>query len=142
MEQALMGEFDMSALGNDPETAEQAKRNRVIQMSDLLERAKTAGYLSAAEAEDIDSIDTSKLTQILARCTNELLVSMQLPLRRQKAEMVAEYEGTLEKAESPSEKESIRQSHKQKQGDAELVVWLKDYPRSAEDVQAMRRNNM
>jgi hypothetical protein len=39
MEHSLMGEFDLSNSANDPETAEQAKRNRVIQMSDLLSRA-------------------------------------------------------------------------------------------------------
>ncbi len=140
MEHQLLGEFDHSAAAGDPETAEQAKRNRVITMADLLDRAKAAAYLTQAEADDLEAVEPTKICQVLARCTNEILTSIQVPLRRQKADQLAEFEAQLEKAESPSEKESMRFSQKEKQKDIELTVWLKDFPKSAADFRELRRS--
>lgn len=61
MEHALMNEFDLSHLATDPETAEQSKRNRVIQMADLIDRAKANSYFTTEEANDLDTVDSKKL---------------------------------------------------------------------------------
>ena len=77
MDQCLLAEFDLSSLGlADPETAEQAKRNRVIQLSDLINQARTANYLTPEELANNNAVDPLKLQQVLARCTNEILVSI------------------------------------------------------------------
>jgi len=109
-------------------------------MADLIDRAKGCGYLTNEEATDLDSVDSKKLVQVLARCTNEILVSIQVPFRREKALQMADFESMLEKAESPSEKESIKLSFKEKQNDAELMVWLKDFPKTQADFKEMRRS--
>ena len=54
--------------------------------------------------------------------------------------MITEFESAMEKAESPSEKESIRFSHKEKLNDTDLTVWLKDFPRTANDFKEIRRS--
>jgi hypothetical protein len=61
-------------------------------MADLLDRARAAGYLTQQETEELESVDSTKIQQALARCTNEILTSIQMPLRRQKAEQLVEYE--------------------------------------------------
>lgn len=83
LEKALFQEFFISPEG---ETAELAKRNRVIQISDLLNQSKARGYLTEEEALNIADVDEVKLRQALARATNELLASITLPLRRLKAD--------------------------------------------------------
>lgn len=83
LEKALFQEFFISPEG---ETAELARRNRVIQISDLLNQSKARGYLTEEEAQNIADVDELKLRQALARTTNELLASITLPLRRLKAE--------------------------------------------------------
>jgi len=45
-------------------------------MADLMDRAKAAGYLTNEEANDLDNVDSKKLVQVLARCTNKILVSI------------------------------------------------------------------
>ena len=50
MEQSLTAEFDLTSLGQaDPETAELSKSNRVISQTEILDRARAAGYLTDAE---------------------------------------------------------------------------------------------
>ena len=83
LEKALLQEFFVSPEG---ETAEIAKRNRVIQMSDLLTQAKAKGYLTEEESSNHSGIDEIKKRQTFARCTNELITAAQMPLRRIKAE--------------------------------------------------------
>ena len=68
------------------ETAEAAKRNKVIKMEDLLNQAKAKDYLTEAEAENLSAVDEVKVRQVLARTTNEILASITVPLRRIKAE--------------------------------------------------------
>ena len=139
MEQTILAEFDLSHLANDAETAEQAKRNRVVQISELLERARAANYLEPAELADLHSVDKVKLQQVLARCTNEILVSIQVPLRRQKAEQQQEFETLLLGAGSETERESMKFSHKERMSDVELTCWLKDFPKTASDFKELRR---
>ena len=43
------------------ETAEQAKRQRIIQMADLINQAKGKQYITEAEANEIKTIDEIKL---------------------------------------------------------------------------------
>ena len=83
LEKALFQEFYISP---DGETAELAKRNRVIQISDLLNQSKAKGYLTEDEASKIADVDEMKLRQALARSTNEILASITIPLRRIKAD--------------------------------------------------------
>ena len=42
-------------------TAEQAKRNRIVQMSDLVNQAKAKGYLTEEEANNLREVDEVKL---------------------------------------------------------------------------------
>ena len=43
------------------ETAEQAKRQKIIQISDLINQAKAKNYLTETEANDLKTIDELKL---------------------------------------------------------------------------------
>ena len=54
LEKALFQEFYISP---DGETAELAKRNRVIQISDLLNQSKAKGYLTEDEASKIADLN-------------------------------------------------------------------------------------
>jgi hypothetical protein len=51
-------------------------------MRDLIEQAESKGYMTAAEIQE--NKDPVKVQQALARATNDLLISLQLPLRREK----------------------------------------------------------
>ena len=78
-----MKEFYVSPEG---ETAEQYKRNRVIQMADIQMQAKAKLFLTEEEAADISAVDADKVREAYARATNELLANSIITLRRQKAE--------------------------------------------------------
>jgi len=56
----------------------------VIKLSDLINQAKTANYLTPEEIANTEKVDPQKLQQVLARCTNEILVSIIVPLKREK----------------------------------------------------------
>ena len=76
---------------------------------------------------------------MLARCTNEALVGIQMPLRRQKLEMQAEYDKNLAAA-AEEEKEQMMSSFRERLNETELTVWLKDFPVTQADLQEMRRS--
>jgi hypothetical protein len=62
MDQSLLAEFDLTSLGQaDPETAELSKRNKVIQQTEILDRARAAGYLTDPELASLASVDPIKL---------------------------------------------------------------------------------
>ena len=73
-------------------------------MSDLVNQAKAKQYLTEAEANDIKTIDEIKLRQVLARCTNEILASITVPLRREKHGDNEKFEETLDKVENETER--------------------------------------
>lgn len=85
VEEALLGELDLASqpTAQDPEFADAIKRNKVIQMKDLVENAESRGYMTAAEIQE--GTDQVKIQQVLARSCNDLLVGIQVPLRREKA---------------------------------------------------------
>jgi len=66
------------------ETLEASKRNKVVQLSDLLNQAKAKTYLTEDEASELSNVDPIKVRQVLARTTNEILASITVPLRRMK----------------------------------------------------------
>ena len=86
VEEALRVELDLSLQppSAEPEIIEAQKRNRVIDLKNLLEHAEASGYLTKEETLSMDSVSENKKRQVLARSTNDLLVSIQLPLRREK----------------------------------------------------------
>lgn len=57
LEKAIFKEFYVNPEG---ETAELAKRNKVIQLSDILNQAKLKAYLTEEEAADLDSVNIQK----------------------------------------------------------------------------------
>jgi len=59
MEKALLKEFLIA--GETNETAEIAKRRRVIQTADLIAQAKAKQYLTDAESENLEGIEEAKL---------------------------------------------------------------------------------
>ena len=79
------------------ETAEAAKRNKVIQLSDLLNQAKAKTYMTEEEAENLSAVDPTKVRQVLARTTNEILASITVPLRRIKADEQEKFKEKLDK---------------------------------------------
>ena len=68
------------------ETAEAAKRNKIIKLEDLLNQAKAKTYMTEEECENLANVDPIKVRQVLARTTNEILASITVPLRRIKLE--------------------------------------------------------
>ena len=73
-------------------------------MADLVNQAKGKQYITETEANDIKAIDEIKLRQVLARCTNELLAGITVPLRREKLGENEKFEETLEKIENETER--------------------------------------
>ena len=108
-------------------------------MSDLVNQAKAKQYLTEAEANDIKTIDEIKLRQVLARCTNEILASITVPLRREKHGDNEKFEETLDKVENETER-SEQMKKKFDEQTIELTVWLKDFPRNTEDFKELRRS--
>jgi len=88
IEEALRMELDLTLqlASTEPELMEAQKRNKVILMRDLIDQAESKGYMTAAEIQD--NRDPVKVQQALARATNDLLLSLQLPLRREKKELL------------------------------------------------------
>jgi hypothetical protein len=76
----------------------------------------------------------------LARSTNELLASITVPLRRQKAEDLKTHEEGVEKLTDEKEIEEAEKAFFEKNKKLDLTVWLKDFPRSAADFQELRRS--
>lgn len=75
-----------------------------------------------------------KLRQALARATNELLCSITVPLRRLKADSEAKFLETLDKMPSDTERDNARKERFELQKQQrDLTVWLKDFPRNAQD---------
>lgn len=76
VEEALLGELDLGSqpTAQDPEFADAVKRNKVIQMKDLIENAESRGYMTAAEIQE--GADPVKIQQVLARSCNDLLVGI------------------------------------------------------------------
>ena len=139
LEQMLLKRFNVPAEG---ETAEKAKTNKVVQLADLLNQAKAKSYLTEAEADDLTKVDPLKVRQVLARTTNEILASITVPLRRLKAEEVEKFKERLEKIEDEEEKKVAQdeQTKLEWEKGVELSVWLKDFPRTAEDWPASSGN--
>lgn len=77
---------------------------------------------------------------MLARTTNEILASITVPLRRQKAEDLEKFKEALEKIADEGERESARKQQETIANQTELTVWLKDFPRSADDFKELRRS--
>jgi len=63
----------------------------------LLSQSKAKGYLTEDEISSLSTIEELRLRQALARSTNELLASVTVPLRRQKAEELKTFEESVEK---------------------------------------------
>lgn len=86
VEEALRVELDLSLQppSNEPDIIDAQKRNKVIVLRDLLENAEVRGYLTKEETLSLDTTPENKKRQALARSTNDLLVGIQLPLRREK----------------------------------------------------------
>ena len=101
LEQQIYKKFYMAPEG---ETAEASKRNKVIQMADLINQAKAKSYLTEDEANDLGALDPIKVRQVLSRTTNEILASITVPLRRQKQEDQAQFKERLEKITEDDER--------------------------------------
>ena len=111
-----------------------------MQLADLLNQAKAKQYLTEAEADDLASVDPTKVRQVLARTTNEILASMTVPLRRQKLEEQNAFKEKLEKITDTDEKNAALEENKATSSAVELSVWLKDFPKSADDFKELRRS--
>ena len=70
---------------------------------------------------------------MLARATNEILASITVPLRRQKLEEQNQFKEKLDKLTDEAEKNAAIDENKAVAAAVELSVWLKDFPKSADD---------
>jgi len=95
--------------------------------------------LTEEEINDLSSVDATKLQQVFAKCTNEILASIIVPLRRAKAEEVDVEAASLEKMNEEQKAEAL-EARKNKAEDTELTLWLKDFPKTAGDFKEMRRS--
>jgi hypothetical protein len=95
------------------ETAEDAKRNRIIQIADLINQAKARAYLTEEEASNVRTVDEVKLRQVLARTTNELLASITVPMRRAKRDADDDFFAKLEAVEDEAQKKELQAKHKE-----------------------------
>ena len=134
----MIAEFDLSSLAasNDPDVVEQAKRNKVIQSPELMERAKTANYLSLEELAQPETINPVKMQSTLARCTLDILFQIQTGLRREKLLVQNDYQSKIAAA-TESDKASIKSSYKDKMSEIELIVWLKDFPKTESNLKEL-----
>ena len=137
LEKSLFKQFYVNP--DAAETADQAKRNRIIQISDLINQAKAKQYLTEEECSEIKAVEEVKLRQVLARCTNEILASITVPLRRAKLAAEEEFQAALEKMETDEERREAKDKRLANQT-TELQVWLKDFPRTADDFKELRRS--
>ena len=77
---------------------------------------------------------------MLARATNEILASITVPLRRQKLEEQNQFKEKLDKLTDEAEKNAAIDENKAVAAAVELSVWLKDFPKSADDFKELRRS--
>ena len=133
----MVKHFNVLAEG---ETAEASKRNKTILLADLLNQAKAKNYLTEEEADHLAKVDPIKVRQVLARTTNEILASITVPLRRIKLEEADRLREKLEKISDDTERSKVAEAQKTQASALELTVWLKDFPRSAEDFKELRRS--
>ena len=106
----------------------------------MLNQAKAKQYLTEAEADDLQNVDAIKVRQVLARTTNEILASITVPLRRIKLEEQNQFKEKLEKITDKDEKKAAQDEHTAQSSAVELTVWLKDFPKSADDFKELRRS--
>ncbi len=92
------------------------------------------------EATELSVVDQTKVRQALARATNEILASITVPLRRLKVEEAEKFKERLEKIADDDELKAAKQEQATLDRQVELTVWLKDFPRSAEDFKELRRS--
>ena len=137
LEKQMMQHFFKAPEG---ETAEASKRNKVIAMADLINQAKAKSYLTEEEANDLSIVDQTKVRQVLARTTNEILASITVPLRRLKVEENERFKEKMEKITEEAEKKEALDEQKAADSAMELTVWLKDFPKSADDFKELRRS--
>ena len=131
--------YDMSPMINstDSEVVELMKRTKVINLNMLMEHIEAKQYLTAAELQEANPV---KMQQTLARATNDLLASIQLPLRREKQQGLDVFNSNLATLTDPNEKKSLQEALDQKLLQTELTVWLKDFPKTASDFKELRRS--
>ena len=86
------------------------------------------------------SVEPIKVRQVLARTTNEILASITVPLRRNKLEEQDKFKEKLEKMTNEDEKNAALEEQKATSSAVELSVWLKDFPKSADDFKELRRS--
>ena len=77
---------------------------------------------------------------MLSRATNEILAGYTVPLRRLKAEENERFKERLEKITDEQEKQEAIQEQVALSQATELTVWLKDFPKSADDFKELRRS--
>ena len=77
-------------------------------MKELIENAESRGYITAAEIAE--NKDTVKIKQALARSTNDILISIQLPLRREKAALIETHATQLAAVTDVEEKAKLQLS--------------------------------
>ena len=85
--EAINGLYDLSSMASstDSEVVELMKRTKVINLNMLMEHIEAKQYMTPTEIQEANPV---KMQQTLARATNDLLASMQLPLRREKQQWV------------------------------------------------------
>ena len=77
---------------------------------------------------------------MLARTSNEILASITVPLRRIKADEQEKFRDKLDKLTSEEARAEALEEQKKLVSAMELTVWLKDFPRTAEDFKELRRS--
>lgn len=122
-------------------------------MNQLLTQAQSRSLLTEAEASEIKTMDATKRRQILAQATVESVTAFQLELRKKRKEendaRDAEAAATAAKglatptsAKPMSVKaESVEEAETQAQPTPswkfDQLLYLKDFPKTAEDVQEL-----
>jgi hypothetical protein len=137
VEQQMVKHFNMPAEG---ETLEASKRNKTILLVDLLNQAKAKAYLTEEETTELAGVDPIKVRQALARATNEILASITVPLRRTKLDEAEKVKEKLEKISDDTDRKKAEAIIKTQASAIDLTIWLKDFPRSAEDFKELRRS--
>lgn len=122
----------------EPEWLEAQKRNKVITVKDLTETAEARGYLTAQEIQD--NIGGMKATQAYARATNDILIGWQMPLRKEKQQLIEAHKAQIEAVTDAEEKNKAIEAFQEQMRKPELTVWLKDFPRTVADFKEMRRS--
>jgi len=137
MEQQMVKHFNVQSEG---ETLEASKRNKTILLSDLLNQVRAKAYLTEEETTDLANTDPIKVRQAFARATNEIIASIAVPLRRIKLDEAEKFKEKLEKIVDDADRKKAVDDHKIQANAMELTLWLKDFPRSADDFKELRRS--